>query len=94
MRRGLQTLGLGVAAAARVRHGRFEDVRIVLGGVASVPWPVHAAVRPLRGGAPDAQAIVQAARAALEGAEPLRMNGYKVPLAEALVRRALHALAA
>jgi xanthine dehydrogenase YagS FAD-binding subunit len=84
---------VSVAAAARVRQGRFEDVRVVLGGVASVPWPVHAAVQSLHGEAPDAQAIMQAARAALEGAEPLRMNGYKVPLAEALVRRALHALA-
>ncbi|MPZ42679.1 MAG: xanthine dehydrogenase family protein subunit M [Betaproteobacteria bacterium] len=83
---------VSVAAAARVEAGRFEDLRLVLGGVAAVPWPVEDAFRSLQGAQPDEAAIAQAARDALAGAEPLRMNGYKVPLAEGLIRRALHAL--
>jgi xanthine dehydrogenase YagS FAD-binding subunit len=83
---------VSVAAAARVEAGRLEDLRVVLGGVASVPWPVDEAIRNLQGTRPDEAAIAAAARAALAGAEPLRMNGYKVPLAEALLRRALAGL--
>jgi CO/xanthine dehydrogenase FAD-binding subunit len=34
------------------------------------------------------------ATVALAGASPLRLNAYKIPLAQALVRRALESLAA
>ena len=37
----------------------------------------------------DDALAAQAARAALEGARPLQHNGYKVPLLEAAVKRAL-----
>ncbi len=83
---------VSVAAFARIESGRFEDLRVVLGGVAAVPWPVEAAVQNLQGVHPDAESIAQAARDAVASAEPLRMNGYKVPLAQNLIRRALHAL--
>ena len=83
---------VSVAAFARIESGRFEDLRVVLGGVAAVPWPVEAAVQNLEGAHPDAESIAQAARDAVASAEPLRMNGYKVPLAQNLIRRALHAL--
>jgi xanthine dehydrogenase YagS FAD-binding subunit len=85
---------VSVAAAARVVADRLEDLRVVLGGVAAVPWPVEQALRSIEGTRPDEASIAEAARNALAGAEPLRMNGYKVPLAESLVRRALHALCA
>lgn len=83
---------VSVAACARIESGRLEDLRVVLGGVAAVPWAVEGAMQSLQGANPDAESIAQAARDALAGAEPLRMNGYKVPLAQNLIRRALHAL--
>ncbi len=85
---------VSVAAAARVRDGKAHDVRIVLGGVAPVPWRVPAAEKPLEGGALDDNACLAAADAILAGAQPLRDNGYKVTLARELIRRALRSLVA
>jgi xanthine dehydrogenase YagS FAD-binding subunit len=62
--------------------------------VAAVPWPLDAALASMQGTRPDADAFAAVAREALAPAEPLRMNAYKVPLAQALIRRALHMLAA
>jgi len=83
-----------VAVAARVRDGKARDVRIVLGGVAPVPYRAAAAERLLEGRALDEAARAAAAETALAGAEPLRDNAYKVPLARELVSRALRDLAA
>ncbi len=84
---------VSVAAAARAVEDHLEDVRLVLGGVAAVPWDVSDAVRAALVEHADDSPLDAAASAALAGADPLRMNAYKVPLAEALVRRALRALA-
>ena len=43
----------------------------------------------MKGKALDAASLEGAARLALEGAEPLSKNAYKVPLTQTLVRRAL-----
>ena len=85
---------VSVAAAARVRDGKARDLRIVLGGVAPVPWRVPAAEKLLEGSALDDNACLAAAEAVLEGAQPLRDNGYKVTLARELIRRALRSLVA
>jgi xanthine dehydrogenase YagS FAD-binding subunit len=81
---------VSVAAVARSTHGLIDELSIVLGGVAAVPWRIDA--QALKGARPDDAAIAAVAREALAAADPLRMNAYKVPMAEALVRRALHAL--
>ena len=80
---------VGVAAAVRVEEGRIAAARLVLSGVANVPWRVVAAERALVGAAPDAATFARAAEAALADAAPLAHNAYKVPLAQALIRRAL-----
>jgi CO/xanthine dehydrogenase FAD-binding subunit len=61
----------------------------VLGGVAPVPWRVHKAEDVIIGKPIDEKTAAQAATIALEGAQPLEKNGYKIPLTQALVRRAL-----
>jgi xanthine dehydrogenase YagS FAD-binding subunit len=66
----------------------------VLGGVAPVPWRVPAAEKLLEGTRLDDNACLAAADALLDGAQPLRDNGYKVTLARELVRRALRSLVA
>jgi xanthine dehydrogenase YagS FAD-binding subunit len=80
------------SVAAAVELGadrRVRQARIVLGGVAPVPWRVPKAEEFLKGKALDAESLAGAARLALEGAEPLSKNAYKVPLTQTLVRRAL-----
>ena len=83
---------VSVAAAARVRDGKASDVRLVLGGIAPIPWRVPAAEKVLDGTSLDDNACLAAADIVLKDATPLRDNGYKVTLARELVRRALRSL--
>jgi len=82
-----------VAAALRVENGKARDVRIVLGGVAPIPWRSKDAEREIEGRALDQTTIESAARAAIAGAHPLAHNEYKVALVKTLVRTALLELA-
>lgn len=66
-----------------------RDARIVLGGVAPVPWRVPAAEKFLIGKNLKREVLAEAAKIALADAKPLEKNAYKVPLAQTLVRRAL-----
>jgi len=84
---------VSVAVSAKVIGGVVKDARIVLGGVAPVPWRARDAEKLLEGRALDDAACVAAGDAALDRAEPLKDNGYKVPLARELVARALGRLA-
>jgi len=80
------------AVAAAVTLGANKTVseaRIVLGGVAPVPWRVPKAEAALVGKALNNDVLMNVAKVALEGAEPLAKNAYKVPLTQTLVRRAL-----
>jgi xanthine dehydrogenase YagS FAD-binding subunit len=79
-----------VAAAIEMGPNRMvKQSRIVLGGVAPVPWRVPQAESFLAGKALNADVVAEAARLALEGAKPLEKNAYKIPLTQAIVRRAL-----
>jgi len=80
----------GVAAALRLSEdGKVLDARVVLSGVAPVPWRAFRSEEVLLNEKAGEKAFAAAARAAIEGASPLMHNGYKLPLVEALVRRAL-----
>ncbi len=79
-----------VAAALEMdSSGTVRQARLVLGGVAPVPWRVPKAEEFLAGKRLDAATMIEAARVALRGASPLSKNAYKVPLTQTLVRRAL-----
>jgi xanthine dehydrogenase YagS FAD-binding subunit len=84
---------VGVAAVARMDGGTIRDSRIVLSGVAPIPWIAVEAEFMLNGQPPSAELFARAADAALAGAHPLAKNGYKVPLARALIQRALASVA-
>lgn len=62
---------------------------VVLGAAAPVPHRARAAEAVLTGRRIDEGVAVQAARAALQGATPLSKNGYKLPMFETLVHRAV-----
>lgn len=79
-----------VAAAVALGPNRaVTEARIVLGGVAPIPWRAPKAENSLIGKTLNSEVLATAARLALEGAAPLEHNAYKVPLTETLVRRAL-----
>ncbi len=78
-----------VAAQVALRDGKVEQARLVLGGVANVPWRVRDAEALLAGQALTPELAAQAAEAAVAGAHPLSHNGYKVPMVRELARRAL-----
>ena len=69
--------------------GRCKRAAIVLGAAAPVPHRAKAAEAALQGNRIDEQTARVAAHAALDGATPLSKNAYKLPLFEALVRRAI-----
>jgi xanthine dehydrogenase YagS FAD-binding subunit len=80
------------AVAAAVQTGpstTVKQARIVLGGVAPIPWRVTNAENYLAGKTLTDEVLREAAKLALDGAKPLAKNGYKVPLTQTLVRRAL-----
>jgi xanthine dehydrogenase YagS FAD-binding subunit len=70
-----------------------RSAAIVLGAVAPVPHRAKAAETALIGHQIDAVSAQTAAAAAVAGASPLTKNAYKVPIVEALVRRAILAAA-
>ena len=79
-----------VAAAVEVAANKtVRQARVVLGGVAPVPWRAPKAEAFLVGKTLTKDVLAEAARLALDGAAPLEKNAYKVPLTETLVRRAL-----
>jgi xanthine dehydrogenase YagS FAD-binding subunit len=78
-----------VAAAIDLSGKTVKDARIVLGGVAPIPWRVPAAEKYLVGKTLTKEVLAEAGKIALANAQPLEKNAYKVPLAQTLVRRAL-----
>jgi xanthine dehydrogenase YagS FAD-binding subunit len=82
-----------VAALVRLEGGVVSKARIVLGGVAPIPWRAAEAEAALVGKALDEASWKAAGEAAVHGAEPLSQNAYKVPLVKGIVFRALQSLA-
>lgn len=82
------------AAAGRLEAGKLRGVRLALGCVAPVPWQVDAANALLEGREPTEANATAAAELLLKDAEPAEHNGYKVPLAKTLVKRAVLKLGA
>ncbi len=89
--RGSWDFALGEVAVSLVPGS--DDVRIALGGVAPFPFRATAAEDVLRGQPLTPETIARAVDAAVAKARPLPMNGYKVDLTRALMRRALTAVA-
>jgi len=70
-------------------EGVCKRAVVVLGAAAPVPHRAKQAERVLIGKRIDENVVAEAARAALNGATPLAQNAYKLPLFEALIRRAI-----
>ncbi|HEY3160140.1 MAG TPA: xanthine dehydrogenase family protein subunit M [Vicinamibacterales bacterium] len=82
-----------VAAMVTVKDGVVADARVVLGGVAPIPYRAAKAEAALIGKPLNEANATAAGVAAVDGARPLAKNAYKVPLTQAVVKRALLSLA-
>ena len=80
---------VSVAVLVEGVANHVREARIVMGAVAPIPWRVPDAEKVLLGATLDSTVATRAAEVALSGAKPLADNGYKVPIAKALVRRAI-----
>ena len=77
------------AAAAEMVDGKLKSPRVALGSISPVPHQVEAANHFLDGKVLDDATATQAADLILKDAKPLEHNAYKMPMAHALIRRAL-----
>jgi len=66
-----------------------RSARVVLGGVAPIPWRLPEVEKLLVGQRVTPDMAAKAGEAAVSGARPLAKNGYKVPLTRAVVARTL-----
>ena len=82
----------GIASSLVVEGGKVRSARLVLSGVAPVPWRVPEAEKAITGKALDAATARAAAEAAVRGATPLSLNGWKVDAVKGVVEEALLAL--
>lgn len=80
---------VSVAAALRVRGGTIEDARIACGAVQCIPRRLGDAERLIRGRPQGEETAAIAGAAAVRGATALTYNGFKIPLMENLVKRAV-----
>lgn len=82
-----------VACAIVAEGGICKEARVVLGGVAPIPWRSSEAEEALKGKKISEDLAKAAADTALQKARPLRQTFYKVSLSKALVKRAIMAIA-
>lgn len=82
-----------VAVVLQMSGGRVTRSRVVLGGVAPVPWRVVDVEELLDGTVIDAAVAREAARVATHDAEPLDQNEYKIRIVEGIVAESLLSLA-
>jgi xanthine dehydrogenase YagS FAD-binding subunit len=80
---------VNVASAMKAAGGTIQAVRIAVGAVAATPLRLTAVEAAVAGKPRNEETADMAGRLAVEGAQPLRYNGYKVPLMRNLVKRAI-----
>ena len=80
---------VSVAVALQMEGAVCRSARVVLGGVAPIPWRVPAVEAMLTGQRVTAELAARAGAKAIEGARPLAKNAYKIPLTSAIVKQTL-----
>lgn len=85
---------VSAAIVLEMDHEVCRSARIVLGGVAPIPWRLPKVEAMLAGQRITPELAAKAGEASVEGAHPLAKNKYKVPLTKAMVKRTLLSLTA
>ena len=78
-----------VAVVVELSGNKCKKASIVLGAAAPVPMLSQEAVAAIEGKVIDEETALIAGKAAMENATPLSQNGYKVPIFETIIKRAL-----
>ena len=84
---------VSVAALVRQRDGKVEHARIAMGGVAPIPWRIREAETSLIGKPLNGASVTEASQKAMEPAQALRDNAYKLDLSRAVIHDTLLRLA-
>ncbi|MBI2187054.1 MAG: xanthine dehydrogenase family protein subunit M [Acidobacteria bacterium] len=85
---------VSVASAMRLTGSTIDRIRIAVNGVAARPLRLAAVEALVEGRPRNESTAVVAANLAIEGAQPLRFNAYKMPLMRNLVKRAIRGVEA
>jgi xanthine dehydrogenase YagS FAD-binding subunit len=80
---------VSVASAMVARNDTIERIRLVVNGVAARPLRLTAVEQAIAGRPRNESTAAMAGNLAIEGAQPLNHNAYKVPLMRNLVKRAI-----
>jgi xanthine dehydrogenase YagS FAD-binding subunit len=82
---------VNVASAVKLSGGNIQQARIVVNAVAAHPMRLHNVEAAVAGKPMTEETASMAGEMAVQGAQPLAHNGYKIPLMRNLVKRALRA---
>jgi xanthine dehydrogenase YagS FAD-binding subunit len=85
---------VNVAAAMVMSGGTIQRIRLAANGVAAHPVRLTAVEAAVAGKPRNEETAEMAGKLAIQGAQPLQYNGYKVPLLRNLVKRAIRGEAA
>ena len=80
---------VSVSSAMVLSGETIQNVRLVVNGVAAHPWRLTAVEALVKGRPRNEETATAAGELAIQGAQPLRFNAYKVPLMRNLVKRAI-----
>lgn len=80
---------VNIASAAFFTGDRIDKIRIAMNGLAAHPVRLKEVETAVTGKPRNAATADMAGQMAIQGAAPLRYNGYKVPLTRNLVKRAI-----
>lgn len=83
---------VSVAVNGIISNGAFKDIRIVMGGVAPIPWRLDKAEKHILGKTATEKVVRDAVKTAMADAQPLDENAYKKDLAEVLVANTIMSL--
>ncbi len=83
---------VSVAVALQIKGQRVRKGRVVLGGVAPIPWPVSVAETELTNVILSDSLIEKIVQSVVQHAQPLSQNQYKIILTGNLIRKAFRML--
>jgi xanthine dehydrogenase YagS FAD-binding subunit len=82
---------VNVASALKLSGGKIDQARVVVNAVAAHPMRLRNVEAALAGKMQTEETASMAGEMAVQGAQPLAHNGYKIPLMRNLVKRAVRA---
>jgi xanthine dehydrogenase YagS FAD-binding subunit len=88
----LRKMDFAIASAAAMIETEDEhcnDIKIVLGGVAPIPWRAIETEKMLKGKKITEKLVKNASQVSTHGALPLTLNAYKISITQSLVKRAI-----